>query len=94
MKKVIRFTRVRIYMFILSILLIAAGIAAIIINDGFNLGIDFQAGMNLRVQIADPVMSVTYDGEGDATAVTSRLSRSTSFSITASRRSRSSSPRA
>jgi preprotein translocase subunit SecF len=68
MKKVIRFTRVRIYMFILSVLLIAAGIAAIIINDGFNLGIDFQAGMNLRVQIADPVMSVTYDGEGDATA--------------------------
>ena len=68
MKKVIRFTRVRIYMFILSALLIAAGIAGIIINDGFNLGIDFQAGLNLRVQIADPVMSLTYEGEGEATA--------------------------
>jgi preprotein translocase subunit SecF len=55
-------------MFILSALLIAAGVAGIIINDGFNLGIDFQAGLNLRVQIADPVMSLTYDGEGEATA--------------------------
>ncbi len=67
MKRVIRFTKIRYVMFLFSILVIVGGIVGTINNGGFNLGIDFQAGLNQRIQIAPVGMEVTYAGKGDAT---------------------------
>lgn len=66
-KSVIRFSKLRYIMFALSILVIAGGIAGMIVNGGFNLGIDFEAGLSQRVQIAPVALSVTYDGSSDVT---------------------------
>jgi len=65
--RIIKFSKYRLLFFILSALLILAGIAGIILNGGFNLGIDFQAGLSQRVQVAEPAMSVTYTGGDDVT---------------------------
>ncbi|MCF7943431.1 MAG: protein translocase subunit SecF [Spirochaetia bacterium] len=65
--RIIKFSKYRLLFFILSALLILAGITGIILNGGFNLGIDFQAGLSQRVQVAEPAMSVTYTGGDDVT---------------------------
>lgn len=67
MTKVIRFTKLRFYMLAVSAIVIIAGIAATAGQGGFNLGIDFQAGLNQRVQVAPVAFSVSYAGEEDAT---------------------------
>lgn len=67
MTKVIRFTKLRFYMLAVSAIVIIAGIAATAGQGGFNLGIDFQAGLNQRVQIAPVGFSVAYAGDEDAT---------------------------
>jgi preprotein translocase subunit SecF len=64
MKRVIQFTKLR-YLMILSLLLIVAGIAGTIMQGGFDLGIDFNAGINQRIQIAPVAMKVVYTGEDD-----------------------------
>ena len=61
--KVINFTKIRVPMLILSLLVIIGGIAGINMQGGFNLGIDFLSGINLRVQIADEAFTVAYTGE-------------------------------
>lgn len=66
MKRVIRFTKLRYIMFVVSVVLIVAGLTVTSINDGFNLGIDFQAGLNQRVQIAPVGFQISYQGEDDA----------------------------
>jgi preprotein translocase subunit SecF len=66
MTRVIKFTKIRLFMFALSLVLIVGGITGTIVRGGFDLGIDFQAGLNLRVQIAPPAMSFNYTGPGDA----------------------------
>lgn len=66
MTKVIRFSKLRYIMFTISVLLIIAGIAGTVGIGGFNLGIDFQAGLNQRVQIAPVAMEVSYNGEANA----------------------------
>ncbi len=48
---------------ILSLLIIIGGIAGTVIQGGFDLGIDFNAGLNQRVQIAPVAMRVSYSGE-------------------------------
>ena len=65
MRKVIKFTKIRYPMFLLSILVIAGGIIGTVANGGFNLGIDYQAGLNQRVQIAPVAFTVAYNGIGD-----------------------------
>jgi len=62
MKRVIQFTKFR-YLLIISLLIIIGGIAGTIAQGGFNLGIDFNAGLNQRVQIAPVAMKVSYSGE-------------------------------
>ncbi|MFP4364827.1 MAG: protein translocase subunit SecF [Spirochaetia bacterium] len=62
--KVIHFTKIRILMFVLSAIVIAGGIFGVVMQGGFNLGIDFQSGLNLRLQIAQPAVELTYDGDG------------------------------
>ena len=65
MRKVIKFTKIRYPMFLLSILVIAGGIIGTVANGGFNLGIDYQAGLSQRVQIAPVAFTVAYNGIGD-----------------------------
>ena len=67
MKKVIPFTNVRIPMFFLSLLLLAAGITVTLLRSGFNVGIDFTGGLNKQFQIAPTALSVEYTGPGSAT---------------------------
>ncbi len=69
MKKntIIKFTKYRFLFFLLSLLIIAGGIVGIVTNDGLNLGIDFEAGLSQRIQIADQAMSVSYGGSDDVT---------------------------
>ena len=44
MTRVIKFTKIRLFMFALSLVLIVGGITGTIVRGGFDLGIDFQAG--------------------------------------------------
>jgi preprotein translocase subunit SecF len=67
MTRIIRFTKLRYLMFALSALVIIAGFAGTISRGGFNLGIDFQAGLNQRIQIAPVGMTISYNGSGSAT---------------------------
>ena len=62
MKRVIQFTKLR-FLIIVSLLIIAGGIIGTVMQGGFDLGIDFNAGINQRVQIAPVAMNVSYDGE-------------------------------
>ncbi|TVQ95767.1 MAG: protein translocase subunit SecF [Spirochaetaceae bacterium] len=58
MRKVIEFTRIRFVMIALSVVVIAAGLTGTIVQGGFNLGIDFQAGSTQRVLIDVPNVDV------------------------------------
>jgi preprotein translocase subunit SecF len=49
--KTIQFTRVRFIFIGLSILLLVGGLAGTLLQGGFNLGVDFQAGISLRVAV-------------------------------------------
>ena len=52
--KTVRFTKIRFIMIAVSVLVIAGGLAATLLQDGFNLGVDFQAGLSLRVEVDNP----------------------------------------
>lgn len=64
-KTIIKFTKHRILFFALSALVIVGGFSGLFINGGLNLGIDFEAGLSQRVQIAEQAMSVSYSGADD-----------------------------
>jgi preprotein translocase subunit SecF len=70
MKRVIHFSRGYIPAVIASSTLIILGIVGYAVK-GFNLGVDFQAGINQTVQIAIPSVEVTYSGKGTATLAVS-----------------------
>ena len=65
MKRVIQFSRGYKAAAIASAALIALGLAGFFAK-GFNLGVDFQAGINQTVQLAYPALEVTYAGKGNA----------------------------
>ncbi|MCX7023278.1 MAG: protein translocase subunit SecF [Spirochaetes bacterium] len=65
MKRIIRFDRAFVPAIALSLTLIAAGMAGYFMM-GFNLGVDFQAGINQYVQLAYPALEVSYTGKGNA----------------------------
>lgn len=65
MSKVIKFSNTRIFMFILSAVLILAGVGTTIVRGGFNLGIDFLTGSNQQVRFAPVAFSATYTGPED-----------------------------
>jgi preprotein translocase subunit SecF len=50
MKKTINFTKYRFIMIAVSLVLLAGGLAGTLLQDGFNLGIDFRPGLNLQVE--------------------------------------------
>ncbi len=66
MTRIIKFTKIRYIMFLVSALVIAGGIAGTLGNNGFNLGIDYQAGLNQRVQVAPVAFTASFSGVGDA----------------------------
>jgi preprotein translocase subunit SecF len=63
--KIIRFSKLFIPSAVFSVLLVIAGIGGYIAL-GFNLGIDFQAGLIQEVQFAPAAFSLTYRGLGNA----------------------------
>lgn len=65
MKRVIRFSRFFVPSYILSSALILIGLIGYF-TMGFNLGVDFQAGVNQTVQLAYPVATISYSGKGNA----------------------------
>jgi preprotein translocase subunit SecF len=66
--KTIRFSKIRILMLIVSVVVIAGGAAATFARGGFSLGIDFQAGLSIRVAV-DPLRT-----DADIEAVRAALS--------------------
>ncbi|GHV31640.1 protein-export membrane protein SecF [Spirochaetia bacterium] len=69
--KTIRFSRLFIPTAILSITLIVAGVISYAVK-GFNLGVDFQAGLIQEVQFAPTALSLTYSGRGNASVSMNR----------------------
>jgi preprotein translocase subunit SecF len=67
MKKVIEFHKLYTVTAIVSIAVIASGIAGYFLNNGFNFGVDFKAGSNERVQLVKPAAELTYSGAGNVT---------------------------
>jgi len=66
MKRVIQFSRARYLFFAFSSLLIIIGIVGFIVNHGFNLGVDFEAGIEFQFQVAPASFSVQYSGPDKA----------------------------
>jgi len=65
MKRVIKFSRFFVPAVIISSSLILFGLYGYF-TKGFNLGVDFQAGINQTVQLALPAANATYAGKGNA----------------------------
>ncbi|MCL1991972.1 MAG: protein translocase subunit SecF [Spirochaetes bacterium] len=66
MRRIIRFSRLFVAAAVLAGVVIAVGVIGFFVNDGFNLGLDFQAGLVQEVQVAPTAFSVTWDGAGNA----------------------------
>ncbi len=69
MRRVIRFTKMRYIMITISLLVIIAGYVGLVVNGGFNLGIDFKGGLTEQVQIVPVAFSISYLGEGKASVL-------------------------
>ncbi len=65
MTKVFRFSRLRFIAPAISVVLLVAGILVTFLVTGINLGIDFEAGINVGLQIAPVAMTVSYTGDSD-----------------------------
>jgi preprotein translocase subunit SecF len=65
--RIVRFSKLFLPSVIFSSALIIVGIVSYAVQ-GFNLGVDFQAGLIQEVQIAPAAFSLTYAGRGNATA--------------------------
>ena len=50
-RRVINFLRIRYFMFALSVAVILVGVGGYVVLGGFNLGIDFTAGLTIQVKI-------------------------------------------
>jgi preprotein translocase subunit SecF len=64
--KIVRFSKLFIPSVIFSVILIVLGIAGFFLKGGFNLGVDFQAGLIQEVQFAPPAFALTWSGRGNA----------------------------
>lgn len=67
MRKIINFSKVFLPAAVCSIILVSAGIVSFFVMGGFNLGVDFQAGLIQEVQFAPTAFSLTWSGRGNAT---------------------------
>ena len=66
MKRVIKFSRFRVIMLVLSGFLILSGLAGLYIRGGLNLGIDFKGGLTEQIQIIPVAFTIEYTGVGNA----------------------------
>ena len=66
MKRIVPFSRYFIFTAIFSLSIIISGIAGYALHGGFNMGIDFRAGLIQEVQLAPRAFSLGYDGPGNA----------------------------
>jgi preprotein translocase subunit SecF len=71
MKRILRFSKFFIPAAIISFLLAVLGVAGYVL-EGFNMGVDFQAGMIQEVQFAPPAFEITYSGISNASITISR----------------------
>jgi preprotein translocase subunit SecF len=71
MKRIIPFSKFFLPATILSVILAVAGIAGYV-TEGFNMGVDFQAGLLQEIQFAPRAFSLTFSGRGNATISLSR----------------------
>jgi len=74
MKRILTFTRLFIPAMIFSSVLIISGILGYNFKGGFNMGIDFRAGLIQEVQLASRAFSIGYDGPGNAVVSLSNTS--------------------
>jgi len=72
MKKVIQFSKFFLPAAIISILIVILGVAGFFVRGGFNLGVDFQAGLIQEIQFAPVSFRLTYNGPGNASISLSR----------------------
>ncbi|MDR2842383.1 MAG: protein translocase subunit SecF [Spirochaetaceae bacterium] len=72
MKRTIHFSKVFIPAAIISVVLIAFGITGYVLKGGFNLGVDFKAGLMQEIQFAPSAFTLTYSGKGNAVVSFSR----------------------
>ncbi|MCX7656840.1 MAG: protein translocase subunit SecF [Treponemataceae bacterium] len=66
MKRIIPFSKFFVPAVIVSVLLIIGGLVGYVVLGGFNLGVDFQAGLIQEVQFAPTAFKITYTGKGIA----------------------------
>ncbi|MDR2792185.1 MAG: protein translocase subunit SecF [Treponema sp.] len=66
MKNIIRFSKAFLVCAIISVVLIVTGLIGYVLKGGFNLGVDFQAGLIQEIQFAPPALRLTYTGTGNA----------------------------
>ncbi|MBE3134616.1 MAG: hypothetical protein IMZ55_14185, partial [Acidobacteria bacterium] len=66
MKRVIRFQRTRYYFFAFSAAMFIVGALFYVLRGGFNLGVDFKAGIALQFQVAPSSFALQYTGPGKA----------------------------
>jgi len=71
MKSIVPFSKYFIPAAVISFIIMGAGIGGYIFK-GFNLGVDFQAGLLQEVQFAPTAFHLTYDGPGNASISLSR----------------------
>jgi preprotein translocase subunit SecF len=67
MKKIIQFSNLFLPAMIISIIVTGAGLVSYFVMGGFNLGVDFRAGLIQEVQFAPTAFSLTWSGKGNAT---------------------------
>ncbi|GHU40045.1 protein-export membrane protein SecF [Spirochaetia bacterium] len=72
MKRIIPFSKYFLPAVIFSVVVIAVGISGYFVKGGFNLGVDFKAGLIQEIQIAPSAFSMTYNGNGNAAVSFSR----------------------
>ncbi|MCL2210922.1 MAG: protein translocase subunit SecF [Treponema sp.] len=66
MKKIIRFSKFFIPTAVISCILVAFSISGYVLNKGFALGVDFQAGLIQEVQIAPTAFNLRWNGTTNA----------------------------
>ncbi|MHB9293432.1 putative preprotein translocase subunit SecF [Hollandina sp. SP2] len=67
MKRIIPFSKYFVPAMIFSGTLIVIGLVGYVVKGGFNLGVDFQAGLLQEIQFAPTAFHLSYDGRGNAT---------------------------
>jgi preprotein translocase subunit SecF len=73
MKRIIPFSSCFTPAAVVSMILVIAGIAGYFFK-GFNLGVDFQAGLIQEIQFAPSAFEITYNGRGNASITLTRSS--------------------